>query len=120
MARGSERPKVLIVDDDADIRHLLRLLFEVEDYDVVGVASDGLEAVTMARLHRPDLVVLDYLMPVMDGAEAAAGIRELLPDTRIVAFSAVLDHKPEWADAHLNKDRVSEVAPLISQMFDWP
>jgi CheY-like chemotaxis protein len=92
-------------------------MFEV-DYDVVGVASDGLQAVTIARLHRPDFVVLDYLMPVMDGAEAAAGIREFLPATGIVAFSAVLDHKPEWADAHLNKARVSEVAPLISQMLE--
>ena len=110
--------KVLIVDDDADIRHLLRLLFEVEDFDVCGMAANGLEAVTMARLHRPQVVILDYMMPEMDGADAAAAIRSSLPDCRIVAFSAILDHKPQWADAHLNKDRVNDIAPLISGMLE--
>jgi two-component system response regulator AlgR len=109
---------VLIVDDDADVRHLLRLLFEVEGYDVCGAAANGLEAVTMARLHRPHFIILDYRMPGMDGEEAATAIREFLPRTRIVAFSAVLDHKPEWADAHLNKERVDDVAPLISRMLE--
>ena len=49
---------------------------------MVGAAANGLEAVTIARLRRPDFIIIDYAMPVMNGEEAAVAIRELLPDAR--------------------------------------
>ena len=117
MPSSNGKRTVLIVDDEEDVRHILRLLFEVEDYEVVGEASDGADAITVALTKEPDFVILDYRMPRMDGEEAARLLRDMLPDVRIIAFSAVLQDKPSWADAYLNKDRISEVAPLLHSLI---
>jgi CheY-like chemotaxis protein len=108
---------ILIVDDDDEIRALLRTLFELEGYVIAGEARDGLEAVALARLHDPSVVVIDQSMPKMTGDKAAAIIRALCPRARIVAFSAYLTDRPSWADAFLNKERVSEVLPIIGEML---
>ena len=113
-----EGRNVLIIDDDDDLRHALRLLFEFEDFQVVGEAKDGLEAVALARALKPDFALVDQSMPRMPGDEAANLIRALSPETRIVAFSAVLSRKPEWADAYLNKERIVEVVPLLRYLID--
>ena len=104
---------VLIVDDDDQIRYLLRMLFETEGFEVVGEASDGPNGLALAMRHEPDFIILDYLMPGMDGAETARCLKVMAPGSRIVAFSAILTKKPEWADAFLDKERVVEVAPLL-------
>jgi CheY-like chemotaxis protein len=106
--------KILIVDDDEEIRHLLKMLFEADGFQVIGEASDGVEAVPIALKHQPDFVILDYRMPRMNGAKTAEVLRGIAPETKIVAFSAMLEAKPAWADAYLNKDRIIEVAPLLS------
>jgi DNA-binding NarL/FixJ family response regulator len=108
---------VLIVDDDIEIRHALRLLFEIEDFTVVGEASDGDAAIDLAGELEPSIIVLDYSMPHMNGRDAAVEIRKIVPGSRIVAFSALLDSKPPWADAYLNKDRISEIAPLVERLM---
>ena len=110
----AELNKVLIVDDNSEIRHLLRTLFEVDGFEVVGEAADGVEAVPLALKHEPDFVILDYLMPRMNGAKTAEVLRGIIPEAKIVAFSAILEAKPAWADAYLNKERIIEVAPLLS------
>jgi CheY-like chemotaxis protein len=110
------KTRVLIVDDDGGTRHLLALMFLVEGFDVVGEAENGLEAVRMAVETQPDLIVLDYRMPVMRGDEAARLLRALVPDARIIAFSSVLESKPDWADAFLNKERVEEIMPLMTKV----
>jgi CheY-like chemotaxis protein len=90
---------VLLVDDDKAIRSLLRIAFSVEDgVGDVREAMDGNEAIELCRTFEPDLVFLDYWMPSRDGASTARGIKDLHPNARIVAFSGVLDEKPEWAD----------------------
>ena len=114
----SDNSTILLVDDDEDIRHVLRILFEIEGYRVVGEAADGLEAIGLAPAKRPDFVVLDAAMPNLDGAEAARFLRVILPDSRIVAFSATLDGKPDWADAYLNKNRISEIVPLLGRLME--
>jgi CheY-like chemotaxis protein len=112
---SDDRALVLIVDDDAEIRHVLRLLFEFEDFDVTE-ASTGTEAVARALKDNPDVIVLDYKMPGMMGDKTAEVLRSLVPEVRIVAFSAVLQEKPAWADAYLNKDRIGEIAPLLAKL----
>lgn len=109
--------RVLIVDDDEEIRHALRLMCEMEGFEVVGEAENGVEAVPLALKHQPNLVILDYLMPHLDGEGTATMLRAIAPETRIVAFSAVLDSKPAWSDSYLNKARVSEVAPLLERLI---
>jgi YesN/AraC family two-component response regulator len=108
---------VLIVDDEVEIRHALRLLFEIEGFTVVGEASDGASAIDLAAELEPSFIVLDYSMPLMNGQDAATQIRKVLPASRIVAFSALLESKPPWADAYLNKDRISEIAPLVERLL---
>jgi CheY-like chemotaxis protein len=107
------KPTVLIVDDEEEIRHVLRLLCETEGFAVVGEAANGVEAVPMALRHQPDFVILDYLLPRLDGSGAAEILRTIAPESRIVAFSAVLQEQPAWADAYLNKERVAELMPLL-------
>jgi CheY-like chemotaxis protein len=62
--------------------------------------------------------VLDYMMPRMNGAETAHLLKAMAPRSRIVAFSAVLTEKPEWADAFLDKARVKEIAPLLAVLAE--
>ena len=113
MLHGGETQRVLIVDDDDDIRHVLRLLFEFEGFDIAGEARNGVEAVTIALRERPDFVILDYLMPRLDGEGTAELLRSVVPEARIVAFSAMLREPPDWADAFLNKERISEIVPIL-------
>ena len=118
--RRTRKLRILIVDDDAELRDALSLLFELEGYTVLPEAANGLEAIALAKSYRPDVVVLDYLMPHLNGDEAAALIRTVARGVRIVAFSAVLDEAPPWADAFLNKERINEIAPLIDRLIPTP
>ncbi len=106
---------VLIVDDDEEVRHVLRLLCEDDGLEVVGEASNGVEAVPLALHLQPDVVILDYRLPRLDGEGAAEILRAVIPGTKIVAFSAALEELPGWADAYLNKARISELMPLLRE-----
>lgn len=108
---------VLIVDDDEEVRHVLRLMCELEGFEVVGEASNGVEAVPMALNTQPAVVILDYLMPRRRGDVTATLLRSLVPGTKIVAFSAVLDAQPAWSDSYLNKERISEIAPVLHHLI---
>ena len=113
----TRNPRVLLVDDDDEVRDVLRLICELESMEVVGEASNGLEAVRIAMNTPVDFVILDYLMPRLDGEATAALLRALCPDTRIVAFSALLDSKPQWSDSFLNKNRLTEVVPILEGLL---
>lgn len=108
---------VMIVDDDEEIRHVLRVLCETEGFEVIGEASNGVEAVPLALRAQPDIVILDYMLPRLDGEGAAEILRTLTPDSKIVAFSAILDRQPAWADAYLNKERIGDLAPLLGTLI---
>lgn len=80
--------KVLIVDDEDDVRLLLRLQLEAAGFDVVGDSADGEAAVTDCAAVHPDAVVLDLLMPRMTGFEAIPKLREVQPGVVIIAYTA--------------------------------
>jgi len=88
---GSEaRARVVLVDDEPDIVFLARTLFERDGrFDVVGEAGDGEQAVRLAEHLQPEAVLLDILMPGMDGWEALPLIRRVAPDTAVVVVSAL-------------------------------
>jgi DNA-binding NarL/FixJ family response regulator len=84
--------RVLIADDHTVVREGLRMFLRLDpDLEVVGEAADGDEALGLARQLRPDVVLMDLLMPVMDGIAATAAIRQELPETEVLALTSVLE-----------------------------
>jgi DNA-binding NarL/FixJ family response regulator len=84
--------RILVADDSDLVRHgIRRLLCQHVDWDVCGEAENGQEAVEKARQLAPDVVVLDFAMPLMNGIDAARKIHEDKPDTPIVLCSMYLD-----------------------------
>lgn len=79
--------RVVVVDDTADLRELLRFALARGGMEVVGEAGDGAAAIAEVGRHLPDVVLLDLSMPVMDGITALPRIRALVPDARIIVFS---------------------------------
>jgi diguanylate cyclase (GGDEF)-like protein len=108
--------RVLIVDDDHDIRFALRLQCELQGFHVVGEAADGEEAFALAAGQKPDVVLLDYGLPGVSGEDVASRLREICPEVCIVAFSGILDRRPPWADAFLRKTDISEVTRVLLQV----
>ncbi|MGY0060355.1 response regulator [Streptomyces sp. LZ34] len=84
--------RVLIADDHAVVRQGLRMILSLDDdIKVVGETTNGREAVRLARELCPDVVLMDLLMPVMDGISATAEIRQDLPEVEVVALTSALD-----------------------------
>ncbi|HZZ96113.1 MAG TPA: PAS domain S-box protein [Jatrophihabitantaceae bacterium] len=81
-------PSVILIDDVFEVRMLLRSALRISGrYDVVAEGSNGEEAIELAKLNRPDVLVLDMSMPVMDGLEALPRILEVSPQTRVVVYT---------------------------------
>ena len=80
--------RVLLVDDQAVVRRALRARFHLEpDLQVVGEASTGSEALTLAQTLTPDVVLMDIEMPGIDGIEATAALRRVVPQSAVVILS---------------------------------
>ncbi len=99
---------VLIADDQEFIRKRLCDLFASQgDFDVCGDAENGLEAVEMAQVLRPDLILLDLSMPMMNGIEAACELKRLMPLVPIIVFS-------EYSDVFSEREaRSSSISALV-------
>lgn len=112
-ATGWDPPlTVLIVDDDPSIRLLLETMLELDGFKVVGTAVDGSVAVPIAFDSQPDIIVLDYMMPKIDGAESARFLRVAAPNSMIIAFSGIVHSKPDWADDFVSKAGVDGLAEM--------
>jgi DNA-binding NarL/FixJ family response regulator len=88
----SRRVRILIVDDHDALRKAIRNLLE-SVFEICGEATNGMEAVEKAAELKPDVVVLNILMPVMDGFETARTIRTVSPRSRIVILSSHTDKR---------------------------
>ena len=115
--------RVLIADDHPLVRFAVRRCLEWEDsVEVVGEASTGQEAVDLARRFRPDAVLLDYQMPILDGIAATEAIAEELPEVAILILTgdddAVLEEKATRAGAHrlIRKDEPAEM--LLRTLYE--
>lgn len=81
--------RVLLVDDEPDVRFLLQIQMRLAGFDVIGTAANGAEAMDSCRRDPPDVVVLDLLMPTVNGFETIGMLQEELPDVGIVAYTGV-------------------------------
>jgi DNA-binding NarL/FixJ family response regulator len=82
---------ILLVDDSAIVRHGVRQVFEAHGYLICGEAENGQEAIEQAEKLRPDLVVLDLSMPVLNGLEAARILSQTMPRVSLILFSNYAD-----------------------------
>jgi DNA-binding NarL/FixJ family response regulator len=110
--------RVLLVDDDPVFRELLAFVLRADvGAEIVGSAADGAKGVQLADELRPDLVVMDLLMPRMDGFEATKRIAATVPDARVLVVSSSTDPKDveragkAGAAGYLHKDRAFAELP---------
>ena len=109
--KANERIRVLVVDDHSIVREGLKYVLEQSgEFEVVGQAGDGVEAVRVAAELSPDLVVMDVMMPRKDGVEACRDIMDSAPETRVVMLTvaneetAVLEAVAAGATGYLQKE----------------
>jgi len=87
--------RVFVIEDTAQMRQLLEQMLTLDDFNVVGSAANGAAALTDLNRADPDVVVLDYNMPGLDGLLTARLIREERPDQAIILYTAYLDGELE-------------------------
>lgn len=122
------RLRVVLVDDTREYRSLLRIILEQHGgFDVVGEAADGEAAVELTTRLRPDAIVLDLAMPVMDGLQAIPLLREASPETAVVVLSGFargqLDHVAleRGAAAYVEKgEAFSRIAATLLEVAAAP
>ncbi len=117
---------IVVADDTPDYRDMVRYLLAsmTDTMTIVGEASDGEEALSLVRLHRPDLVITDLIMPRLNGIELTRHIRQELPETRVVLMSSyaedayLLMASDSGADAFVNKHVImNALLPAIRDLI---
>ena len=84
--------RIVLADDHSVVRQGLRMFLSLDpDLEVIGEAANGQEAVDLARKMKPDVVLMDLLMPVKDGITAIGEIRSEIPETEVIALTSVLE-----------------------------
>ena len=112
--------RILVAEDDASALEMIAVLLEKDGrFAVAGRAPNGLEAVNLAKRLKPDAVVMDIEMPVLDGVEATRQLRERWPDLPIVAISGhdyeerVLEIRDAGAHDYVRKARLTSELPRV-------
>jgi DNA-binding NarL/FixJ family response regulator len=98
---------ILVADDSPLMRKILCEIFEAEeDYEVCAEATNGQEAIDLARKHRPELIILDLSMPVLNGVDASRELKRIMPGVPIVLFTLYADIENELLAAGLLVDKI--------------
>jgi CheY-like chemotaxis protein len=98
---------VLVADDNPIIRKMLCQIFEGEDdYDLCAEATNGQEAIDLALRCRPELIILDLSMPVLNGLDAARELKKMMPRVPIILFTQYSDLGDALSRDQLNVDRI--------------
>jgi DNA-binding NarL/FixJ family response regulator len=110
--------RVLLVDDNSVVRSFVRQVFELEpDFEISGEAENGRDAVEKAQKLKPDLIILDLIMPVMTGLDAAPLLKQLLPDTLIILFTQQEGSEVERLARAAGIDAVVSKSQAASQLI---
>jgi len=108
--------RVLVVDDTTRVRNMLTSMLALDGFEVVGSSGSGREAIAMIETLDPDVVIIDYKMPGMDGLETARHVREARPAQIMIMYSAFIDPQLEAAAAQAGVavclDKVEGLASL--------
>ena len=84
--------KILLVDDNAPIRNAIKIMLNNElEIQVIGECSDGSEVIPFLKDTTPDVILMDYQMPILDGVETTKLVKELFPKIKIIGFSSTDD-----------------------------
>jgi CheY-like chemotaxis protein len=117
----SRMQRVLLVDDNPDVRYLTRLTIESDSRLVVGEATNGVEALEVVEDLQPDAVVIDLRMPLMDGLEATRILRYRFPDLKIIVLSGsddpsmVRQISAAGADAAVDKGKLEDLVICLDE-----
>jgi two-component system, NarL family, vancomycin resistance associated response regulator VraR len=123
MAQTVETVRVLIVDNNELVRAFLKYaLGRYADVQVVGVGINGVEAIALNQRLRPDVILMDLQMPIMDGLTASGQIKQEFPEVKIIAYTSMDEQQAEipsesnWFDQFCYKDTKTEaLVGLIRQ-----
>jgi DNA-binding NarL/FixJ family response regulator len=119
--------RILVVDDNAPIRGLVREFIEARPgFEICGEATDGVEGVQKGRELKPDLIVMDFLMPRLNGLQVAALVHVISPNTPIILFTFYKDAVPKdlaqaaGVSSILSKtDQLATLADEVQRLTDW-
>ncbi|HEV2369753.1 MAG TPA: response regulator transcription factor [Acidimicrobiales bacterium] len=115
----SDPVRVLVVDDEPDLRILLWLAVEADGRcAVVADASNGREGIEMAAEHQPDVIVLDQLMPDMDGISALPRLREAAPHAKVIMLSALPSEPHRTTAVRAGADAYVEKGASLGPVLD--
>jgi DNA-binding NarL/FixJ family response regulator len=114
--------RVLIIDDQEDIRLCLRYMLEADGYEVVGEAEDARVAMDLALTLAPDIIVLDVLMPTMNGVEALPHLRRVAPTAKIIMHSSLSGSYRKWvteagADGFVDKTEIIKLSETLRKVM---
>jgi DNA-binding NarL/FixJ family response regulator len=113
-------PGLIVADDFQPVRHRLRMFLEAKGWGPCQEAANGAEALTLARRSKPDAVILDYSMPVMNGVETAKAFHDEMPDVQVFMFTGHVNPAQRSlsgipAVGVFSKDKI---APLVDALSD--
>lgn len=104
--------KILFADDEPDVQNVVKTILEREGYEVI-IAKDGGEVLNLAKVNKPDLIVLDYMMPVLDGIETCKTLKKD-PETKSMPVIMVTGY-PEEKQNSLNVGAVDFITKPIDK-----
>ena len=112
------KKRILIIDDNAAMRSVLRSSLENDQFTVCGEAEDGLKGIEKAKRTSPDLILLDFSMPKMTGAQAAPILKKLLPAVPIILFTMHDESVNKALAMAMLVDRVLPKPASVTQLLD--
>ena len=110
--------RVLVADDSGNVRDVLRSFLEQAEIEVCGEASNGLAVLEEAERCKPDLVVLDLVMPDMNGAEVASILKKKMPGIKIILFTMYSTNIGKSLTAAIGVDAVLSKSEGMAQMVE--
>ncbi|MFZ1076746.1 MAG: response regulator [Nitrosotalea sp.] len=118
--RADSSANAIVIDDDVDVRDLFVELLKMNEINILGIGSNGKDALELYKLHNPDIVFIDYIMPQYDGLYGAEKIKEFDPHAKIVLASGSYIEKEgldNLVNAILKKPiEINDVVSTINKM----